>query len=54
MLLRELRGLGYAGGYSILKEYLATLRPVAKPDPLVRFETEPGRQMQADFATMPW
>ena len=32
VLLRELRALGYAGGYSILKEHLATLRPVAKPD----------------------
>ena len=49
VLLRELKALGYAGGYSILKEYLATMRPAAKPDPLVRFETEPGRQMQCDF-----
>jgi transposase len=49
VLLRELKALGYAGGYSILKEYLATLRPAAKPDPLVRFETEPGRQRQCDF-----
>src|SRR5215469_15599548 len=52
VLLRELKALGYAGGYSILKEYLATLRPVAKPDPLVRFETEPGRQLQVDFGTI--
>ena len=49
VLLRELKALGYAGGYSILKEYLATMHPAAKPDPLVRFETEPGRQMQCDF-----
>jgi transposase len=52
VLLRELRALGYAGGYSILKGLLATLRPVANPEPLIRFETEPGRQMQADFATI--
>jgi transposase len=52
VLLRELRTLGYPGGYSILKDHLATLRPVAKPEPLIRFETEPGRQMQADFATI--
>ena len=52
VLLRELRALGYQGGISILKDYLATLRPVAKPEPLIRFETEPGRQMQADFATI--
>ena len=52
VLLRELRRLGYPGGISILKEHLATLRPVAKPEPLIRFETEPGRQMQVDFATI--
>ena len=52
VLLRELRALGYPGGYSILKNYLATLRPVATLDPVIRFETEPGRQMQADFATI--
>lgn len=52
VLLRELRALGYQGGYSILKDYLATLRPVATPEPVIRFETDPGRQMQADFATI--
>ena len=52
VLLRELKALGYPGGYSILKEYLATLRPVAEPEPVIRFETDPGRQMQADFATI--
>ena len=54
VLLRELRAMCYAGGYTILKEHLATLRPMAKPDPLVRFETEPGRQMRADFGTIRW
>jgi len=52
VLLRELRALGYPGGYSILKAHLATLRPAAQPEPLIRYETEPGRQMQADFATI--
>jgi transposase len=52
VLLRELRALGYAGGVSILKDHLATLKPVAKPAPLMRFETAPGRQMQVDFATI--
>jgi transposase len=52
VLLRELRALGYSGGYSILKDHLATLRPLAKPEPLIRFETDPGRQMQVDFATI--
>ena len=52
VLLRELRAFGYPGGYSILKAHLATLRPAAQPEPLIRYETEPGRQMQADFATI--
>jgi transposase len=52
VLLRELRSLGYAGGYSILKDHLAILRPVATPEPLIRFETDPGRQLQCDFATI--
>ncbi len=52
VLLRELKALGYAGGISILKEHLATLKPVAAAEPLIRFETEPGRQMQVDFATI--
>jgi transposase len=52
VLLREIRRLGYRGGYSILKDYLATLRPVATPEPVIRFETDSGRQMQADFATI--
>src|ERR1700751_4786687 len=38
VLLRELRALGYTGGYNILKDHLATQRPVAKPEPLIRFE----------------
>lgn len=45
-----MQALVYPGGYSILKDYLTTLRPVVKPEPLIRFETDPSRQMQADFA----
>jgi transposase len=52
VLLRELRERGYAGGYSILKEHLARLRPVAEPEPVVRFETAPGEQMQVDWAVI--
>ncbi len=52
VLLRELRERGYAGGYSILKEHLARLRPPAVPEPVVRFETAPGEQMQVDWAVI--
>jgi transposase len=51
-LLTELRGLGYTGGISILREHLLTLRPSALPEPIVRFETKPGRQMQVDWAVI--
>jgi transposase len=50
VLARELRALGYRGGISILKDHLATLRPIVTPETLIRFETEPGRKMQGDFA----
>jgi transposase len=48
-LLLELRELGYSGGITHLRIFLMSLRSVAAPDPVVRFETEPGRQMQVDW-----
>jgi len=48
-LLPELRQLGYKGGITMLRMYLQTLKPVARPDPVVRFETAPGQQMQVDW-----
>lgn len=52
VLLRELRERGYEGGYTILKDHLVRLRPAAGPEPVVRFETAPGEQMQVDWATI--
>src|SRR6201994_1083485 len=49
-LHRELRDLGYSGGYSILTELLREIRPVEVLAYEVRFETPPGRQAQVDFA----
>jgi len=51
VLLREIQAAGYAGGISQLKAYLAPFRS-APPDPVVRFETDPGQQMQADFTVI--
>jgi transposase len=48
VLFREIKERGYCGGISQLQEYVAPLKG-GKPDPVVRFETEPGEQMQADF-----
>lgn len=51
VLLRELREEGYDGGISQLKVFLAPHKHT-EPEPVVRFETPPGRQMQADFTTI--
>ncbi len=52
VLLQEIRSLGYPGGISQLKVFLAPLKPKPVVEPLVRFETEPGQQMQLDFVTI--
>jgi transposase len=52
VLLDEIRVLGYAGGYTMVKAFVASLRAPAEPEPVVRFETAPGSQMQADWATI--
>ncbi|ELQ09044.1 IS21 family transposase [Pseudomonas syringae] len=50
VLLREIRERGYEGGASQLRAWLAKIKPAKRDDgPVVRFETEPGKQMQADF-----
>ena len=49
-LHRELRDLGYTGGYSILTDLLREIRPTEMSPFEVRFETPPGRQAQVDFA----
>jgi transposase len=51
VLLRELRERGYDGGYSILKERVAAIKARHVKRLVDRFETEPGRQAQVDFAS---
>jgi transposase len=51
VLLREIREHGYAGGLTQLKAFINPLKQ-AKADPVVRFETAPGEQMQADFTVV--
>lgn len=55
-LLEEIRAAGYDGGYSQLKAFVRRVRPTPPPDPVIRFETPPGRQAQVDFARFrfPW
>jgi transposase len=49
-LLRELRELGYSGGYTAVTDYLREVRPTPEKGYEVRFETAPGEQGQVDFA----
>ncbi|EBA00066.1 ISPsy4, transposase [Marinobacter sp. ELB17] len=51
VLLREIQDRGYAGGVSQLKRYITDFKTV-ESDPVVRFETPPGKQMQVDFTTI--
>jgi transposase len=51
VLQREIRERGYAGGISQLKAFIAP-RKVTSSDPVVRFETPPGKQMQVDFTVV--
>src|SRR4029453_5051812 len=48
---RELQTKGYVGGISILRDYLHPKRALRPGRATVRFETEPGRQLQSDWAT---
>lgn len=49
VLLREIQERGYHGQPTILRDYLRVLQPTPADDPVVRFETKPGEQMQVDW-----
>lgn len=49
-LCREIRELGYQGGYDTVKRAVAKIRPARKSGFEHRFETPPGQQAQVDFA----
>lgn len=49
VLAREIRERGYAGCERLVSRYVRALKPVAVADPLVRFETAPGQQLQVDW-----
>jgi len=49
VILREIRAEGYEGGYSILLEYIQPKRVLRSSQATVRFETEPGKQLQSDW-----
>jgi transposase len=49
-LLREIRELGYDGGYTAVTDFLREVRPAEPVAFERRFETPPGQQAQVDFA----
>lgn len=49
VLYREIAALGYEGGMSQLRTFVRTLRPASPADPVVRFETTMGEQLQVDW-----
>ncbi|WP_147075001.1 IS21 family transposase [Sulfuriferula plumbiphila] len=46
VLLREIKAQGYLGSHSQLRAFMRGLKPAVPVDPVVRFETAPGEQMQ--------
>lgn len=51
VLFHELQERGYQGKEGILKNWLRPYKTVTQ-EPVVRFETEPGSQLQIDFTTI--
>ena len=52
VIFRELQAKGYAGQLSILRDYIRPKRTLRPSRATVRFETEPGHQMQSDWAVI--
>ena len=51
VIWRELQAKGYPGSVSVLRDYIRPKRALRPSRATVRFETEPGRQLQTDWAT---
>ncbi len=51
VIYSEITQYGYDGCYSLLTAYMYSLK-VKNEEPIIRFETEPGYQMQVDWAKM--
>lgn len=49
VILREIQAEGYEGSGTILREYVAPKRTLRPGKATVRFETEPGEQLQSDW-----
>ena len=49
-IYREIQELGYTGKYTIVKDYIRSIRPPEGISAVFRFETHPGVQAQVDWA----
>ena len=49
VILREIQALGYEGGRTMLRLYIQPKRALRSGRATVRFETEPGKQLQSDW-----
>lgn len=52
VILREIQAEGYSGGYTMLRQYIQPKRALRPGRATVRFETQPGKQMQSDWGEM--
>lgn len=50
VIFSEIKTQGYRGKLSMLRKYMRQQKPVANSEVIVRFETDPGYQMQVDWA----
>jgi transposase len=49
VILREIQADGYSGGYTMLRQYIQPKREQRPERATVRFETQPGEQLQSDW-----
>jgi transposase len=52
VIWREIQAEGYPGGVTILRDYIAPKRMFRSGKATVRFETQPGQQMQSDWGEL--
>jgi len=48
-ICREIQERGFDGKYTIVKDYIRTIRPQAPVQAVLRYETKPGVQAQVDW-----
>lgn len=52
VLYREIAEQGFGGSVRVVQRFLKSIRPKPEPEPIIRFETPPGHQLQIDFVVL--